>query len=139
MPASPDGYSLTLPENLPGMPEGFKFELDQSSPILKDAAAFAHRNGFDQEQFGQMLGLYAVHQAKEAAAFQTAQAAEVAKLGAMATTRVTAIQTYLRGHLGDELADGMMPMLVTEKIIRGFEKLAGIKFGVSRPRPGTPP
>ena len=75
-------------------------------------------------RFSTALGIFASREAREAAAFAQAQRAEVAKLGANGTSRVTAVETWLRSQLGDDLANGMRSMMVTEKIVRGFEKLA---------------
>jgi hypothetical protein len=50
--------------------------------------------------------------------------AELNKLGANATVRVTALQTWLRGMVGDELAKSMAGGLFSEKQVRGLELLA---------------
>jgi hypothetical protein len=49
--------------------------------------------------------------------------AEVEKLGAMGTARVTAVDRWLRGTLGDDLGTAVRGMMVTAKIVEGFEKL----------------
>ena len=95
-----------------------------SDPSYKDLANFAHARGWSQSDLSTALGIFASHQAREAAAFAQAQRAEVQKLGANGTSRVTAVETWLRSEPRDDLANGMRSMMVTEKIVRGFEKLA---------------
>jgi hypothetical protein len=51
------------------------------------------------------------------------RAAEAAKLGATAQSRVASVQTFLKGQLGDELARAMNVMIVTADVVTGFEKL----------------
>ena len=42
----------------------------------------------------------------------------------MGTTRVTAIEQWLRGIVGDDLGSALRGMVVSEKIVRGLEALA---------------
>ena len=93
-----------------------------------------------------MLGMYASHEATKEAAFQAAAKAEVAKLGVNGPVRVGAVETYLRGVVGDELAGAMRTMMVSEKIVRGFESLitksssqGAAAFSQSHREPGDRP
>jgi hypothetical protein len=52
-----------------------------------------------------------------------AHVAEVAKMGANGTQRVTALETWLRGVVGDKLAGPMRSMMVTADIVKGLETL----------------
>lgn len=124
IPASAADYKPELPVSLK-MPDGITFQIDVNDPAYKDLANFAHSRGWDQEAFSTAIGIFANREARQAAAFAEAQRAEVQKLGANGTSRVTAVETWLRAELGDDLANGMRSMMVTEKIVRGFEKLAG--------------
>lgn len=124
VPADASGYKPDLPADLQ-LPPGIEFKIDTNDPAYKDLAAFAHARGWSQSDLSTALGIFASREAREAAAFAEAQRAEVAKLGANGTSRVTAVETWLRSELGDDLANGMRSMMVTEKIVRGFEKLAG--------------
>jgi hypothetical protein len=124
-PQSADAYEAKLPDGFQ-LPEGVaEFKFNEADSALADFRRFAHSKGIDQQTFSEMLGFYASSEAQKEAAFRAAQAAEVAKLGANGTSRVTAVETWLRSELGDDLANGMRSMMVTEKIVRGFEKLAG--------------
>jgi hypothetical protein len=122
LPASPADYAAELPADFKA-PPGVEIKFDETDPLLIDGRAWAHSQGFDQTQWSQMLALYAGAKAKEAALINTAGAAEVAKLGVNGTQRVTALETWMRGMVGDELAGAMRGMLVTEKIVRGWEKI----------------
>jgi hypothetical protein len=105
------------------MPAGVEFKIDEADPLLADARNWAHAKGFNQSDFSELVGIYASAKAKEAAFISTAAAAEVAKLGANGTQRVSAIDTWLRGQLGDDLAGPMRTVMVTEKIVRGWEAI----------------
>ena len=95
-----------------------------NDPSYKDLANFAHARGWSSEDFSSALGIFASREARAAAAFAEAQRAQVALLGANGTSRVTAIEVWLRSQLGDDLANSMRSMIVTAKIVAGFEKLA---------------
>lgn len=120
LPASPTEYKTDLPANFE-MPAGIKVEFDEADPLLTDARNWAHGKGFSQSDFSELVGIYATAKAKEAAFINTAAAAEVAKLGANGTQRVTALETWMRGMVGDKLASHMRGMLVTADIVKGWE------------------
>ncbi|MBR1086461.1 hypothetical protein JQ621_03130 [Bradyrhizobium manausense] len=124
LPPTPADYEAKLPENLE-LPAGVKFEIDQSDPLLHDARAWAHSRGFSQEDFSSLVALYASAKGREQALFNTAAAAEVAKLGVNGAQRVTAVEQFLRGMVGNDLGSAMRGMLVTQKIVAGFERLMG--------------
>jgi hypothetical protein len=54
---------------------------------------------------------------------RTAIAKNISALGANANARVSAVDQWIRGVVGDELGKEMRHMVVSEKIVRGFEKL----------------
>jgi hypothetical protein len=122
LPATPENYEAKLPENFE-MPAGVEFKVDPADPLLADARRWAHAKGFDQSDFSELVGIYATAKAKEAAFINTAAAAELGKLGANAVQRVSAIENFLRGHLSDDLAKDMRTVMVTEKIVRGWETI----------------
>jgi hypothetical protein len=116
-------YEPTLPEGL-NLPNGVTFTVDQNDPAFLDLKGWAHRVGLDQEQFSQALGIYAAAQAKEQARLNEWRAAEAAKLGSTAASRVDSVYSWLRAHAGgDEFAKPMAQMMVTAKIVEGFEKI----------------
>jgi hypothetical protein len=122
IPASPADYKIELPKDLK-LPDGIQYQLDTSNPVLKDVAAWAHRSGLTNGQLSEVLGMYAMNEARQTAAYQAAATAERTKLGAMAATRVDAVTTWLRSHLGDDLAKPFLATLVTSKQVEGFERL----------------
>jgi hypothetical protein len=124
IPASPEGYELKLPEAFK-VPEGIEFKFNEADPLFADARRWAHGKGLDGQTWSEMLSFYAQTQIREAQAFKAAQAAELGKLGNFGTNRITSLQTWIRSQVGDELAGPMMSMIVSEKIVRAFEKLAG--------------
>jgi hypothetical protein len=126
LPAEPSAYKLELPANFrvpPGIEFAFATNDPVKGPLIEQAKAFAHKAGLDQGQFNTMMGLFAASEINEITTLTAARDAEIAKLGAMGSQRITAIQNFLRGNLGDDLAKTMAAVIVTEKHVRGWEKL----------------
>jgi hypothetical protein len=61
------------------------------------------------------------------AQFRESMKGEIDKLGVNATVRITALQTWLRGTIGDDLAKNLTAGLFSEKQVKGLEALA-LKF-----------
>jgi hypothetical protein len=99
-PQKPEDFKLELPADLK-MPQGVEFRIDPSNPAIEPARAFALRNNLSQQQFSEMLGVYAATQASEMVAFNAAKAAEVAKLGDAANARVDAVTGWLKAMGGN--------------------------------------
>jgi hypothetical protein len=70
-----------------------------------------------------MLSFYASKELAEQAFLANAAAAEVSKLGPNGMARVSAVDTWLRGQLGDTLGGALRSMLVTAATVQGMEKL----------------
>jgi hypothetical protein len=122
LPATPADYVPALPENFK-LPTGVDFKVDAADPMLADARAWAHSKGLSQSDFSELISIYATGKGHEQALLNTATAAEVAKMGANGVQRVTALETWLRGIVGDKLAGPMRQMMVTADIAKGFETL----------------
>jgi hypothetical protein len=122
IPATPEAYTATLPEAFK-LPDGISFKFDEASPEYLAARNWAHAQGFSQKQFSELLSFHANTIAAQESTYQNAARAEVEKLGAMGTARVTAVETFLRGQVGEELAGHLRGMMVSAKIVEGFEKL----------------
>jgi hypothetical protein len=126
MPATAADYNLDLPADFK-MPDGQSWHWNLSDPVLGPtiglAKEFAHSVGLDQAAFSRMMALYASTQLHEGQLIAKARAAEVAKLGANAPIRVDAVNTFLRGHLGDDKARAITSGLHTAKQIEAFETL----------------
>lgn len=119
-PAEPAGYELKFPD-------GFKPEVavtfDDKDPRLADFRAFAHEQGWDQPTFSRALQIEAARVVAEQKMIETAQAAEIKKLGANGTARVTAVKTWLSGIVGKDPGQSLMDRMVTATDIEALEKL----------------
>lgn len=124
LPADPSEYRAALPDNFV-VPPGMEMSFDEKGETMRLAREFAHAQGFDQGQFSGMLSIYAAEKLKDANFIREAAAAERSKLGATGTQRVTAIQTFLKGHLGDEIAKPFMNTLATAGQVKGWEIIMG--------------
>lgn len=122
LPATPADYVPALPENFK-LPDGVDFNVDAADPMLADVRSWAHGKGLSQSDFSELIGIYATGKGHEQAFINTATAAEVAKMGINGVQRVTALETWLRGMVGDKLAGPMKQMLATADIVRGMEMI----------------
>ena len=123
IPATPADYKAELPATFK-MPDGLEgFTFNEADPAFRDLRAWAHGRGFDQQTFSEMIGFYA---ASEAAKRPRSDRRRRRKLRNSARwgRRVTAVETWLRGTLGDDLGGAVRGMIVSEKIVRGLEALA---------------
>jgi hypothetical protein len=123
-PTRAEDFKLELPADLK-MPEGVTFQINPNDAAIEPARAFALRNNLSQQQFSEMLGLYAASQATEMVAFNAAKAAELAKLGDTAQPRISAIQTWLRSMSPDHFAGlaNILQVAPTAATVRGLESL----------------
>lgn len=104
-PEKADGYELKFTDGFkPETPLEFKPDDPRVAPLRE----FAHKNNWTQAEFSEALQIEAGSIIAENKAYQTAVAAETAKLGAKATERVTALKTWLTGHLGAEAANDLL-------------------------------
>jgi hypothetical protein len=115
-------YRPELPAEIK-LPGDVKFEVRADDAAFKDLAAWSAKAGLGQDQFSEVLGIYAADRARELDALRTASARNLAALGANAQSRLTAVDTWIRGVVGDSLGKEMRGMLVTSRIIEGFEKI----------------
>jgi hypothetical protein len=115
-------YEAKLPEAVK-LPGDVKFEVNREDPAFKDLQAFAARTGLSQDQMSEVLAIYAGDRARDELVMRTAIAKNISALGANANARVSAVDQWIRGVVGDELGKEMRHMVVSEKIVRGFEKL----------------
>jgi hypothetical protein len=123
IPSDPTQYQSTLPADFK-MPDGVAFQFNTADPAFVDARTWAHSQGFTQEQFSRLLSFHVAGEAAKEATFRASMKVELDKLGANATVRVTALQTWLRGMVGDDLAKSMAGGMFSEKQVRGLELLA---------------
>ena len=126
VPATAADYKIELPPDLV-LPENTMVSLDPNDPIkgsaLVAAQNWAAANKLSQEQFSQMLGLYAASSVNEAIDFNNRQRAEVAALGTAAPVRIDAITKWLSANFGDTAARPIISTLATRHHVEVFEKI----------------
>lgn len=137
LPAKPEDYKLELPKDFKA-PQGIEFKLNDQDPLLPQARAFAHKYGLPQEAFQDLLSLDAASKIGSQQNIDTAKAAEVAKLGVNGTARKTAVDTWLKAELGDDLGAEMSRFTFTAKQIEGIEKLMAKARTQGGTGPGVP-
>jgi hypothetical protein len=106
------------------LPEGVEFRVDAADPAFRDFQALAKKIGLTQAEFSEFVGVYAAKTAASEADFRGAMQRELEALGANATMRVTALQTFFRGHLGDDLAKAVTSGLFSAKQVEAMERIA---------------
>jgi hypothetical protein len=123
VPSDPTGYKVELPADTV-MPPGMEWKFNEADPALAVARAWAHKTGLTQPQFAELLGQYAGMEAAKESTYRAAMKRELDALGANATMRVTALQTWLDGVVGPDIAKHMKAGMFSAKIVEGFEKIA---------------
>jgi hypothetical protein len=106
------------------LPEGVEFRIDAADPIFPDFQVLAKKVGLSQDEFAAFVGLFAAKTAASEAAFRAEMKAQLDKLGANATMRVTPLQNFFRGHVGDDLAKAVIGDLFSAKQVEAIEKIA---------------
>jgi hypothetical protein len=122
IPATVEDYQGVLPDTLK-LPAGMEFKVDTSEPAFNDLRAVAKKIGLTQSEFSDILAIHASREMANEAMVRTAAQAELTKLGPNGTMRVTAIDTFVRGLLGDDLGGAMKSAIFTEKHVRGWEAI----------------
>jgi len=122
LPPSPTDYKAELPADFK-VPDGVNFQFNANDPLLAQAQAVAHKAGLSQEQFSQLLGIYAGGQVASAQQIQTARNAEVAKLGATGPARIDALTTFFRAYLGEADGNAVMARAFTAADVQRLEKM----------------
>jgi hypothetical protein len=122
VPADPSGYRIEAKDAV--LPPGMDWRFNDADPALAAARTWAHANGLSQDQFGSLLGQYASMEAAKEATYRSAMKRELDALGANATMRVTALETWLNGMVGPEIAKHMRQGLFSAKIVEGLEVIA---------------
>jgi hypothetical protein len=126
LPQKPEDYKIELPSDFKP-PAGVKYEFNADDPLMAQARATMHdiETGklTGQAAFSKLLGLYAGAQVATEATIQAAKTAEHAKLGANGPARVTALQTFFKGYLGDNDGAQLASRLFTAKDVEIAERL----------------
>lgn len=130
MPATADAYKMPTID-------GFDAAKAAESPLFKALMKGAHANGLGQAAFEGVISDYV---AEMTADEDTRTAAEVAKLGSNAETRLGAISAYLSANLPAEQADVLRSMATTADAVLAFEALMnkGAQIQPRSPAPAAP-
>ena len=122
MPAAPEAYEAKLPADLK-LPGGQTYAFNQNDPSLVAARNWAHAKGLSQDEFSQVLGIYASHVAGEQAILAERSRQEILKAGPSAPQRVDFVGRWLDGFVGKENAAPIRATLVTNSHLELFEKV----------------
>lgn len=141
VPEAADKYEVKLPEGfkLPDtvkLPEGQKVEVNKDDPRLAMAREFAHKHGFTQADFEEMVAMGFNADLAEMGQLQAAQEEQVKALGSRGAERADAVKTWLRAQLGDDLASSLTRVMFASKQIQAVEKLMSLFRHDSPGRPG---
>lgn len=136
LPQRPEDYKLELSKNFKP-PQGIEFVPDDKDPILPQAREFAKKHGLSQEAFSELVDLHAAGQIGSKQGIENAKAAEVQRLGANGTARMTAINTFVAAipHVSEAEAKVFESFMlsadqavVMEKIMAHFRNQGGGTF-----------
>ncbi|MFC5355661.1 capsid assembly protein [Azospirillum himalayense] len=138
VPADAAAYKVELPADLT-LPEGMKFEVADSDPLLAAARSWAHQAGLTQAQFSGLMGLRAQMDAAAHEAAATAMQAEMRALGDKATDRIDGATTFLRARLPADQFDALKGAITTAKGVEAVETLMKLASGPQLPGSGGGP
>jgi hypothetical protein len=122
LPAAPEAYKAELPADLK-LPGGVEYKFDQSNPSLVAARNWAHAKGMSQQDFSEVLAIYATHEATQNAMLAERSRAEVAKAGVNAPQRVDAVSRFITAEMGEADAAPIRATIVTDAHLRFYEKM----------------
>jgi hypothetical protein len=105
-----------------------EFKFDANDPAWPAFKELAVKKGWTQDDASSVLDAYAAAEIAKAQKFNTALQGEREKLGANGTNRVTAVQTALKGEVGEEFMTAMMAGVWTAKALEGFERLLSARM-----------
>jgi hypothetical protein len=122
LPQAPTDYRAELPEGLT-LPGGQTYKFDANDPSLVAARNWAHAKGLSQDDFSQVLGIYASHVVGQEALLTARSRAEVEKAGSNAPQRAAAVGRWITGEVGDADAKPILATIVTDSHLRFYEKM----------------
>jgi hypothetical protein len=145
-PADPSGYTFELSKNFVA-PAGYEnWKPDPNHPASHGARQLAHDidagRVSGQQALTRMIELNASSQIGTSLMLEKARNAEIAKLGANGSLRVTAVQDYIHSVVGPELFKQTQSLLATAAMVQVWEKvmaraggIGGSSFSGARPAP----
>lgn len=127
IPQSPDAYEIKLPEDFQP-PAGFEnYKPDANNPLMAQARQLMHDidsgKVSGQTAFSKLLALNAAREIGTAQMLKTARDAEIAKLGANGSARVTAVENFIAAQAGEELFNSTKSLLATSAMVQVWEKI----------------
>lgn len=122
LPQKPEDVKIELPKDFQ-LPQGVELNIDPAKPEFAKLQAAAVKHGLSQDAVTDLMGVYAETIVGSQATLNAAKAAEVAKLGANGPARVTALETFFNGVVGEAEGKQIAAMLVTAGIVQSMEKL----------------
>jgi hypothetical protein len=120
IPLNADAYKAELPADLK-LPGNLNYKLDPTNPSLAAARNWAHAKGLTQDEFSQVLGIYASHEASQEFALAERSRAEIAKAGVNAPQRVDAVNKWLTATFGEADSAPLKATNVTDAHLRAWE------------------
>lgn len=122
LPQKPDDVKLDLPPDFK-LPEGVDFKFDPARPEYNKFRDLVVSEGISQSTATKLTGLFAELMVGDQAAVQSWEAAEMAKLGANGTARATAVETGMKGLVGEALAGHLKVMTRTAGGVQALEAI----------------
>jgi hypothetical protein len=122
LPAAPKAYEAKLPADLK-LPGNVEYRFDSNDPSIAAARNWAHAKGPSQDEFSQVLGIYASHVAQQESVLAARSQQELAKAGVNAPQRVDAVGKWITGEMGEADAKPIRATIVTDAHLRFYEKL----------------
>jgi hypothetical protein len=120
LPPALEASKLPTDLRLPG-DQSYKF--DPNDPSIVAARNWAHAKGLSQDEFSQVLSIYASHVAGEQAILAERSRQEMAKAGVNTPQRVDAVGKWIAGEMGEADAKPIKATIVTDAHLRFYEKL----------------
>ena len=97
---SPEEYSLDLPEDI-NLPDGVGIDINKDDPLMEAALTFAKDSNMSQDNFTQMLSMYAEAQGRDYIDPTAHVNAQKEILGDDADTRITALTNWAKANLDE--------------------------------------
>jgi len=123
-PSDATGYEMKLPEDF-RIPDGVSVTFDdpQSSPMIQAAQDWAHKRGLSQQDFSELLSVYAFGKVEEMKWFNDRHAQEMDSLGTNCTQRVAAVTRFIRAEMGDQDAKSIIAGMASSAQVRFYERM----------------
>lgn len=122
LPQKAEDVKLDLPPDF-RLPEGVDFKFDPAKPEYNKFRDLVVSEGLSQSTATKLTGLFAELMVGDQASIQAWEAAEVAKLGANGPARATAVETGMKGMIGEALAGHLKIMTRTAGGVQALEAI----------------